>query len=93
MQEMNVEITLYAPKDDVRAITNIKALRTALGIGLKEAKDLYTAALQGIVIYITAEQYGRIICACFASETCTIYERINRVDLVRRDYQFDFTKP
>lgn len=92
MYNYNVEIDLYSPKGDGHAITNIKAIRAAFGIGLKEAKDMYEASTSGVTIYCTAEQYGRLVCATASSDQCSVSIGINRVYVAPRTYEFDFTR-
>jgi hypothetical protein len=73
-----VDVTLNLSHDQ-NVIPAIKALRTALDIGLKEAKDLADAARDGAAsLRLTAAQFGNIVVA-FHAHDCWLSITINKV--------------
>jgi ribosomal protein L7/L12 len=76
---------------ETRLIPCIKAMRSALDLGLKEAKDLTEAAREASTkIRVTAEQYGRLV-VTFNAHGCGLGIYIDNIHTTDPRPQWDFT--
>ena len=84
--------TTLEVEGDVNFINLIKAVRTALAVGLKEAKHMADAMRESVAhVRLTPEQYGLLV-VTFKAFDLNVWTRIDKVHTENPDIQFDFSK-